>query len=696
MKLIQDNPYRIAGILSNANARELERQKAKITRYASIGRQVDSELDFPFLGNIDRSESSITKAFSGIEQNQDKVSHSLFWFLKANTFDETAINYLINGDKDKAVEIWDKVTNGKEVTSKNFSCFNNIGTLKLLSNSKDEIKEGLEAKIKLIESTQFANFVHTVADQTYTIDNQKQTEKFVDDLLKQFNGKYSSSDTLKLFSNCNGTTQKYLSKKFTEEPLHNIESQIESTKNKRKTNKSGAYELGLKLFVNCKDDLATLKSLLGTSDLRYKMIADNLAKEVMQCGIDYFKELQDVKDPSEEGLKLLKYAKSIAVGSQTKERIDSNIGGMEEFKEKDITQAIMLLKSVKEAYENAYNEIVKNAYNEIVKMTKKQLGIYEEDEFIEIGGQRVRMPRLQPIHYPFETRTINYSAVEDNIKNSIDWDKVNDLLKEILPDESLERIKASSNNELKSEFTELAYWLKEYSQSNSLVSRIIDQYKKIPPKLSFKIVSSEITNTANKPLYTKFIRYIGLNLYLDVTSDMSVTFYLKYINPNGSLKRNSKSSPKGYSQSVTKTITKQTSKVILPGWGNSEKCTYELGEHRIEVYVDEYLIHTKKYTVDLAPSERLEKEIASAEKKLREINQTDYYESEIRSAKNEMSEIQKFKLFRGSSEKQSQIQAQQTKIDKLTQRSKDEKKKDIQTQEEKIYKLKMELSAAKY
>jgi len=225
------------------------------------------------------------------------------------------------------------VTNGKEVTSKNFSCFNNIGTLKLLSESQQEIKEGLEAKIKLIESPSFSDFVHTVADQTYTIDNQKQAEKFVDDVLKQFKGKYSSSDTLKLFSNCNGTTQKYLSQKFTEEPLHKIESQIESTKNKRKTNKSGAYELGLKLFVNCKDDLATLKSLLGTSDLKYKMIADNLAKEVMQCGIDYFQEWKESKNPSEEGLKLLKYAQSIAIGSQTKERIKENIEGMQEWAE---------------------------------------------------------------------------------------------------------------------------------------------------------------------------------------------------------------------------------------------------------------------------------------------------------------------------------------------------------------------------
>ena len=333
MKLIQDNPYRIAGILANSSEKELQKQKSKITRYASIGKQVDSELDFPFFGNIDRSESSITKAFSGIEQNQDKVSHSLFWFIKANTFDETAINYLINGDKDKAVEIWDKVTNGKEVTSKNFSCFNNIGTLKLLSESQQEIKEGLEAKIKLIESPSFSDFVHTVADQTYTIDNQKQAEKFVDDVLKQLKGKYSSSDTLNLFSNCNGTTQKYLSQKFTEEPLYKIESQIESTKNKRKTNKSGAYELGLKLFKNCKDDLATLKSLLGTSDLKYKMIADNLAKEVMQCGIDYFQEWKESKNPSEEGLKLLKHAQSIAIGSQTKDRIKENIEGMQEWAE---------------------------------------------------------------------------------------------------------------------------------------------------------------------------------------------------------------------------------------------------------------------------------------------------------------------------------------------------------------------------
>lgn len=333
MELIKNNPYRIAGILSNATERELQKQKTKIKAYSKVGKEIKSDFDFQILDSITRTEDSIDKAFSTIEQNQDKVNFALFWFLNANPFDNTAIEYLKNGDAEKAVEIWEKVTINKEVNSKNFSAFNNLGTYKLLSQAQNDIKEGIEAKIKLIESDFFENFVHSVADETFTIDNEKQIEKMVDELLTQFKNQYSSSETLELFSNCNGSTQKYLSKKFTEEPIHKIESQIESAKKKRNQNKSEAYEYGLRLYVNCKDDLSLLKSLLGTNDLKYKMIADNLAKEIMQCGIDYFKEWQETKDPSEEGLKLLKYAKSIAVGSQTKDRVKENTEGIQEWAE---------------------------------------------------------------------------------------------------------------------------------------------------------------------------------------------------------------------------------------------------------------------------------------------------------------------------------------------------------------------------
>jgi hypothetical protein len=430
MKLIQDNPYRIAGILANSSEKELQKQKSKITKYASIGKQVDSELDFPFFGNVDRSESSITKAFSGIEQNQDKVSHSLFWFLNANKIDEIAIKHLIVADKEKAIEQWEKVTEGKEVTSKNFSCFNNIGTLKLLGESKQELQEGIEAKIKLIESPSFVDFVHTVADQTYTIDNQRQTEKFVDDILKQVKGKYSSADTLKLFSNCNGTIQKYLSQKFTEEPLHKIEGQIERCKKKRKENKRNAYEFGLKLYTNTKDDLTLLKSILGTNDLKYKALADQLANEIMQCGIDYFNESQENNSRDnylESSQKLTKLADSIAVGKMAKDRAKDSLSTLEDMKDREINKAIAILSSIKLAYEKAISEID-----------------------AQVARMRMTMSYNQ---------TINYSKVDKMKAECLNWDKVVEVVSDGISTNDVEIIQRCSNQSKVSEYKNLVDFL---------------------------------------------------------------------------------------------------------------------------------------------------------------------------------------------------------------------------------------------
>ena len=430
MKLIQDNPYRIAGILANSSEKELQKQKSKITKYASIGKQIDSELDFPFLGNIDRSESSISKAFSGIEQNQDKVSHSLFWFLNANKFDEIAINHLISGDTDKAIEQWEKVTNGKEVNTKNFSCFNNIGTLKLLSDSEREIKEGLEAKIKLIESLSFADFVQVVADQTYTLDKQKQIEKFVDDFLKQIKDKFSSSEIINLFSNCNGTTHKYLTHKFTEEPLHKIENQIEACKKKRKNNKGNAYEFGLKLYKNTKDDLALLKSILSASDLKYKALADQLANEIMQCGIDYFNESQENNsrvDYLESSQKLTKLAASIAVGKMAKDRAKDSLETLEDMKDREINKAIATLTSIKLAYEKGVSEID-----------------------AQVASMRMTMSYNQ---------SINYSKVDKMKADCLNWDKVVQVVSDVISINDIELIKRCSNQTKVSEYKNLVDFL---------------------------------------------------------------------------------------------------------------------------------------------------------------------------------------------------------------------------------------------
>lgn len=671
MNNILNNPYRIIGILSNATAKEIQARKSKVTAYSRVGKQIISEYDFPFLDSIERDQNKIEKAFSAIQQSKEMVENSLFWFLKTNSFDETAINYLVNGDKEKAVEIWEKVTTEKDITQKNYSCFNNLSTLKLLGESQEEIKEGIQKKIKLIESDSFTNFVHSVAGEAYIIDNQKQVEIFINDLLKQFQGRLSNADTLKLFSNCNGTTQKYLSQKFTEEPVHNIESQIENTKKKRNENKINAFQFGLKLHKNTKSDLTLLKSLLGIDDLKYKMIADNLAKEIMQCGIDYFnesKENQSTEEYLENAMQLNELADSIAVGKLTKDRAKDHITTLEEMKEHELSEAIMVLQSIKELY-------IENETN--IRQQIKQL---EQSDF------EIRIGR----------KTINRRAVEDNIKNSIDWQKVNEMLVDLLSDNNLKKIKECNNYEQKSKFLELANWLKDTSLKSSTITTIINKYKQIPPKLPFKILSSEITNTDNKPLYVKFIRYVGLKLNVEVTDSKSINFCIKYINPNGSLKHNPKNSSSGYSRSEIQNLNPGAEVINLLGWGNADKCIYEIGKHRIEVYVDEYLIHSKDFVVDLAPSEKLEIELKIAEDRLIEITNFQYFKSEYDILNSQMKKIKQWQFLRSQSDRDTQISEKQKQINSHEKKVNDERESQLNKQRLVIKEIKSKIQKAEY
>jgi len=81
MKIIHKNPYRIAGILSNATERELQKQKTRIKAFAKVGKEIKSDYDFQILESIFRTEDSVNKAFSSIEQNQDKINYAFFGLL---------------------------------------------------------------------------------------------------------------------------------------------------------------------------------------------------------------------------------------------------------------------------------------------------------------------------------------------------------------------------------------------------------------------------------------------------------------------------------------------------------------------------------------------------------------------------------------------------------------------------------------
>ena len=246
----------------------------------------------------------------------------------------------------------------------------------------------------------------------------------------QFKNQYSSSETLKFFSNCNVTIQKYISKKFTEEPLHSIETKIENCKKKRKVDKGRAYEFGLKLFTNTKDDLSLLKSILGNNDLKYKAVADQLANEIMQCGIDYFNESQDNNSSDnylESSLKLTKLANLIAVGKLTKDRAKDTLANLADMKYREVNQAIEILSSIKFAYDKSISEIDAQVNRMILSMPYNQ--------------------------------TINYSKVDKMKAACLDWDKVVEAISKGISINDVETIQHCSNQNKVSEYKNLVDFL---------------------------------------------------------------------------------------------------------------------------------------------------------------------------------------------------------------------------------------------
>ncbi len=424
MELIENNPYRILGLLANSSEREIQNRKSLIIKKLSIGRSYDSDYNYNFLTPIQLTESTVIQASTKIEINQDKINNSLFWFIEVNNFDGTALNYLKNGDKNKAIEIWTKVTSGKELSSKNFSYFNNIGTLKLLSDTIDEIKRGLEFKIKLIESENFIDFVKNVGDaQTYTYTRQQQLEKFIDDILIGLLPRFDRVQIATLFNNSSENVITYINKKFTEGPLHEIQLLIEETKSKRKNSPKDGYLYGKDLLNKSREGLNLIHNLLGQNNLQYRMISDNVAKEIIQCGIDSYSK-GDKSDLSiKKSVEILKAAKQVAKTSVTIERIDSNLKELDEIKYSDILFALEILKRLKEIIIDTRRDF------------GRQLNISKVDEFL-------------------------YKEITSSI---------------------LQKIATTDRNEYISEFTELTEYIRKNTTSSAIIN-LVNQFVGLLPK----------------------------------------------------------------------------------------------------------------------------------------------------------------------------------------------------------------------
>ncbi len=326
MNVITQNPFRILGLTANSTERELQKQIGIIKRYAEIGKSKSFDFDFEFIGDFKRDFDSVTHAASKIEQDHNRLHYALFWFVKNNSFDEIALNKLKEKQTDKAIEIWSKTLKG-EVTNKNYSSYLNLATLYMalaLKNEQLEIQKlqnGVSLKGSLIHSENLQDFSKLVTGNGVANEPIKISKKFANEvveLLKPYLNKsngLSTNELISLFNTFPSNIQKYVSAKFTEVPVANIENKIDKTIRKRKDYPEEANKYGEDLYIATKNDISLLKQILGAQDIQFQMIVNKLANELIECSIVYYNYWSEDEgfDPFNNAFKIAKYAKNVLI-----------------------------------------------------------------------------------------------------------------------------------------------------------------------------------------------------------------------------------------------------------------------------------------------------------------------------------------------------------------------------------------------
>lgn len=445
MKIVTNNPYRIVGVLVGTTAREQDRQIKRLKQFIEAEQEPQDDFSFPALGNLHRTLDSIEEAASTLNLDSDKVNAALFWFWGGNLItDEAAFDALKDGNIEAAYQIWYKLTTktdeeGKmswnNVTKKNFSAFHNSAVLSLITN-KESFVSAVVANIKFIESDYFEHFIKDVVDETYKVVKKEIELDFLKAIFDSTDNN-KTTELVKYLNKYNFVAKQDFLQSVVQKPIEQIEQKIETAKNKRKASKSNAAKAGKELFTTTANDLTQLKSIVGAGDLKYSSVADKVANEILQCSIDYFNDSQEKDgndDYAEMAMKLAKQAETVAVGNLIKGRVKDSINTLEEMKDREISQAIELLKSVKDAYEQACREIDKQV---------------DELQYYTFGDKKI----------PNHNVSINWSKVEETKRNALDWEKVVELIKQVIPLQNIEKIMAAKNQGKINEYKSLVNFL---------------------------------------------------------------------------------------------------------------------------------------------------------------------------------------------------------------------------------------------
>jgi hypothetical protein len=349
MNLVLNNPFRILGLPVSASEKAIAKRISDLMIFAEMGKPVSYETDFPFLSDIQRTPESVREAANQIEQPENRLFYAMFWFWKHNQTDEQCFDLLKNADVGNAAGLWENCILNKDISDNNYSNLRNFAVLCLglaavtqipLSVRETLFLKGINLTGKTCYYHRADEYFRRIAGENYSPDKEKISRYFADEAVQFVQKEFPDKTDAQILQEMLGALgifsaeiASYLAGKFISQPIQRIEAAIENSRNRRTGVPAHADRYGEILYQTVIKDLKYLRELFQNQPseivgLHYGMLADRLANEVLQCGIDYFNtriKHQNGTAPGKKALSLIKYAESLAVGQKVRQRIQKNV-----------------------------------------------------------------------------------------------------------------------------------------------------------------------------------------------------------------------------------------------------------------------------------------------------------------------------------------------------------------------------------
>ena len=324
MKIVENNPFRVLGIISNSSAKETKESETFILRYLDIGKSANLKFDItPPLNNLERTSEIVKNAKRRIHDDFDKLSYSIFWFVKGSSIDKIALDKLSSEKNiEKALDSFKKGSRSFVVSKISFSSILNFSTLEIASYSshKDEERliNAIKYKYELIKNKLiFKEFEELITSTSNKINHEDYISKYLEnvkELLKEiFPRKDQNKLLLDVFSD-DKSLREEIENQITSSLVESINEKFElfdsifeiySEKTNTQIIKSKAKIVSQanKLITDTTSDINTLKRSVGKDNYQFSNLVNELYSRVNASVILCFnKEMEILESAIQSGI----------------------------------------------------------------------------------------------------------------------------------------------------------------------------------------------------------------------------------------------------------------------------------------------------------------------------------------------------------------------------------------------------------